>query len=137
MSAEDTITLKEFIQMNVSELKTSIKDVHDTSQKGAEIGQKALEQATKTNGRVNTLEETVDKVTAIIERHDNLLVMDEGRTKQRDILWKIAMWGMPFLLAGLGYFGFLYIEHIKYEVIAQTSDQVITLIEKNYSPNVK
>ena len=130
MSTEDTISLKEFINMNVSDLKNSIKEVHETAQKG-------LEQATKTNGRVNTLDSAVEKMSQIIERHDSLLVMDDAKTKQRDVLWKLCMWSTPFILAGLGYFGFLYIEHIQTEIVAQTSDQVITLIETKYSTTVK
>lgn len=116
--------------MNVSELKQSIKDVHETAQKG-------LEQATKTNGRVNTLDEAVEKLSVIIERHDSLLVMDDAKTKQRDALWKICMWVTPFILAGLGYFGWLYVEHIKTEVVAETSKQVLTLIDQTYKPIIK
>lgn len=130
MPQDQVISLKEFIQMNVSELKQSIKDVHETAQKG-------LEQSLKTNGRVNTLDEAVEKITTIIERHDSLLVMDDAKTKQRDDLWKKVMWATPLIIAGLGYFGWLYVEHIKTEVVAETSKQVLTLIDQTYKPIIK
>lgn len=129
MSNQDNITSKEFDNMK-AELSKSIKEVHDTTLS-------VLVQATKTNGRVNTIEDTLEGVSKIIERHDRLLVMDEGRSSTKDMMWKVAMWLTLPAISLFSYFGWLYIEHIKTEVIAQTSSEVITLIESKYNPKIK
>lgn len=119
--SNDEITLKEFIHMRTEELSQSIKEVH-------EIASNGLTQSTKTNGRVNTIEETLERVGEIIERHDRLLVMDEGRSSTKQTLFKVAMWLTFPVISMLSYFGWLYIEHVKQEVVVETSKQVINLI---------
>lgn len=119
--SNDEITLKEFIHMRTEELSQSIKEVH-------EIASNGLTQATKTNDRVNTIEETLERVGEIIERHDRLLVMDEGRSSTKQTLFKVAMWLTFPVISMLSYFGWLYIEHVKQEVVVETSKQVINLI---------
>jgi hypothetical protein len=149
MSQEDTISLKEFINMKFSEFSEKIKNIGDVSSRG-------LEKITLIDERVDNHEQKLQHIIDVLDSHNTMLVMDEGKTKQRDMLWKICMWATPFFLAGLGYFGFLYVEHIKTEIVAQTSnqidilvtdlkkdisretsEQVITLIEKNYNPSIK
>lgn len=120
MSNQDNITSKEFDNMK-AELSKSIKEVHDTTLS-------VLVQATKTNGRVNTIEDTLEGVSKIIERHDRLLVMDEGRSSTKQTLFKVAMWLTFPVISMLSYFGWLYIEHVKQEVVVETSKQVINLI---------
>lgn len=58
--------------------------------------------------------------------------LEEIKKRDTRIKWQLGII-IPMGLSALGYFGYLYIEHIKAEIIAQTSQQMITLLETTYN----
>lgn len=141
MSTDDTISLKEFINMKFSEFSESIKTIGDNSSRG-------LEKINLISERVDNHEQKLKHIIEVLESHNTMLVMDEGKQQQKKeeemkqleeikrrdtrIKWQLGII-IPMGLSALGYFGYIYIEHIKMEIIAQTSQQMITLLETTYN----
>lgn len=141
MSTDDTISLKEFINMKFSEFSESIKTIGDNSSRG-------LEKINLISERVDNHEQKLKHIIEVLESHNTMLVMDEGKQQQKKeeemkqleeikrrdtrIKWQLGII-IPMGLSALGYFGYIYIEHIKAEIIAQTSQQMITLLETTYN----
>lgn len=141
MSQDDKISLKEFMTMKFSELSEKIKTIGDNSSRG-------LEKINLISERVDSHEQQLKHIIEVLESHNTMLVMDEAKQqtkkeeeikqeeakKERGIKtrWKLGVL-IPIGISTLGYFGFLYIEHIKSEIIAQTSQQMITLLETTYN----
>jgi len=145
MSKDDTISLKEHINMKFSEFSEKMKEVHELVSHGLDETNAIKSRVTLLESESSEFKKNLSDISAILKSHDKLLVMDETRQQEQvkeqekkttNYKWAIGV----FLTIGiptLGYFGWLYIEHIKSDVIAQTSDKVITLIENKYSPAIK
>ena len=141
MSTDDTISLKEFMTMKFSEISKNIKTIGDNSSRG-------LEKINLISERVDNHEQKLKHIIEVLESHNTMLVMDEGKQQQKKeeemkqleeikrrdtrIKWQLGII-IPMGLSVLGYFGYLYIEHIKAEIIAQTSQQMITLLVTTYN----
>lgn len=117
MSTDDTISIKEFIHMKFSELGDKIDKIEVTSFN-------ALEKITVLEAKQQTKKEEEMKQDA------------ELKEKNNKIRWRLGVL-IPLGIGALGYFGFLYIEHIKTEIIAITSANVLTLMEGQKSDFIK
>ncbi len=133
MSESESFTIKEILVNSMEEMRGSVTELHKKIDSVQETASQGLNQATKTNGRVNGLEVALTNISQIIKKHDELLLTADTTSKITDkrnkMYWDILKFGFPMIVALLGWLGHLYIEDTK----KKTAVEVVQLLEDKYN----
>ena len=144
-------SIKEYISSKIDDMKESVKELHDELKEVHTTAKQGLEQATKTNGRVNRLEEAFVQLSDLVKKqesslneqsktihsHDEMLLSTDVTSKitekRNKLQWSIVKWSLPFVVSFLGYFGYLYMEHVQKQLVADTSVAVVQSLSDKYN----
>lgn len=111
MSEKDVFTIKEYVEKIMEEMKQSMSEIH----------------------------KKIDTMTDIIQAHDKILLQNtitaDTNKANNSRNWKIFFFASPFVLSFLGYVGYLYIEHIKREIVTLSIEEFKKTVE-DYQPEV-
>lgn len=116
------------------ELKIMLENLTNMFDDLKKIALDTNEKATKTNGRVTRLEEHDEKTSKALFDEQNGL-----------ITWRERMWGWIKGMTVAGTLLFiivpilfsLYIKNLKSEIVQESSEKTISLIEERWNPIIK
>lgn len=141
MSKEDAFTIKEVITNYMEDMKQNVSEIHSKLDSVQTTANEVKIQATKTNGRVNKMEEVVEDMARIVKNHDEILLKNtttaDVTEKRSQTFWSIIKWGIIPFFSFLGWVGYLYFEHLQRVLVESTSTQVVQLLENNYDIKIK
>lgn len=116
------------------ELKIMLENLTDMFSDLKKIALDTNEKATKTNGRVTRLEEHDEKaVKALFDEQNGLITWRErmwGWIKGVTVAGTILFVVVPILFT-------LYIKNLKSEIVTESSEKTIALIEERWDPIIK